>query len=152
MKAVVKSAPIDGSAGTEIRDCPVPKPGPDEVLIRVAAAAICGTDKHIYHWDPSIRDAMQPPRIYGHEFCGEVQRTHPRTMLASSTHDTKRSEDVRARIDLLSEIPERWKEAVNRWAQMNAKYKQHAYPDIWRPAMGYDTTRESRKSIMSVML
>lgn len=73
MEAVVKSAPVDGAAGTEIRDCPVPKPGPDEVLIRVAAAAICGTDKHIYHWDPSIRDSVQPPRIYGHEFCGFVE-------------------------------------------------------------------------------
>ena len=42
MQAVVKSAPVDGASGTEIRDCPVPKPGPDEVLIRVAATAICG--------------------------------------------------------------------------------------------------------------
>ncbi|HEY8849320.1 MAG TPA: alcohol dehydrogenase catalytic domain-containing protein, partial [Thermoanaerobaculia bacterium] len=73
MQAVVKSAPVDGVAGTEIRECPVPKPGPDEVLIRVAAAAICGTDKHIYHWDPSIRDSVHPPRIYGHEFCGVIE-------------------------------------------------------------------------------
>ncbi|HUJ14606.1 MAG TPA: alcohol dehydrogenase catalytic domain-containing protein [Thermoanaerobaculia bacterium] len=74
MQAVVKSAPVDGPAGTEVRDCPVPKPGPDEVLIRVAAAAICGTDKHIYHWDPSIRDSVHPPRIYGHEFCGFIEQ------------------------------------------------------------------------------
>jgi threonine 3-dehydrogenase len=73
MQAVVKSAPVDGVAGTEIRECPVPKPGPDEVLIRVTAAAICGTDKHIYHWDPSIRDSVHPPRIYGHEFCGVIE-------------------------------------------------------------------------------
>jgi threonine 3-dehydrogenase len=74
MQAVVKSSPVDGASGTEIRDCPVPTPGPDEVLIRVAAAAICGTDKHIYHWDPSIRDSMTLPRIYGHEFCGFIER------------------------------------------------------------------------------
>lgn len=73
MQAVVKSAPVDGASGTEIRDCPVPQPGPDEILIRVAAAAICGTDKHIYHWDPSIRESMHLPRIYGHEFCGFVE-------------------------------------------------------------------------------
>src|SRR2546430_17432900 len=73
MLAVVKSNPVDGPAGTEIRECPDPKPGPDEILIRVAAAAICGTDKHIYHWDPSIRDSVTPPRIYGHEFCGFVE-------------------------------------------------------------------------------
>jgi len=73
MKAVVKSAPIGGAEGTEVRDCPVPKPGPDEVLIRVGATAICGTDKHIYHWDPSIHDSVKPPRIYGHEFCGFIE-------------------------------------------------------------------------------
>jgi threonine 3-dehydrogenase len=73
MQAVVKSAPQDGPEGTTIRDCPVPVPAADEVLIRVAAAAICGTDKHIYHWDPSIRDSVKPPRIYGHEFCGFIE-------------------------------------------------------------------------------
>lgn len=73
MIAVVKSAPQDGPEGTAIRECPIPQPGRGEVLIRVAAAAICGTDKHIYHWDPSIRDKVHPPRVYGHEFCGFVE-------------------------------------------------------------------------------
>ncbi len=73
MQAVVKSEPLDGRAGTVVRDCPVPKPAADEILIRVAATAICGTDKHIYHWDPSIRDKVRPPRIYGHEFCGFIE-------------------------------------------------------------------------------
>jgi threonine 3-dehydrogenase len=73
MLAVVKSAPLAGAEGTSIRECPRPKPAPDEMLIRVAAAAICGTDKHIYHWDPSIRDSVKPPRIYGHEFCGFIE-------------------------------------------------------------------------------
>ncbi|HVT03072.1 MAG TPA: alcohol dehydrogenase catalytic domain-containing protein [Thermoanaerobaculia bacterium] len=74
MKAVVKSAPRDGAAGTEIRECPEPVPGPQEVLLRVGAAALCGTDKHIYHWDPSIQQSLVPPRIYGHEFCGFVEQ------------------------------------------------------------------------------
>lgn len=73
MKAVVKSAPVDGAAGTEVRECPRPTPGPDEILVRVAATAICGTDKHIYHWDPSIQAKVTPPRVYGHEFCGFVE-------------------------------------------------------------------------------
>ncbi|HEY0142374.1 MAG TPA: alcohol dehydrogenase catalytic domain-containing protein [Thermoanaerobaculia bacterium] len=73
MLAVVKSAPQDGPGGTIVSECPVPKPGPGEVLIRVAAAAVCGTDKHIYHWDPSIQPSVTPPRIYGHEFCGFVE-------------------------------------------------------------------------------
>jgi threonine 3-dehydrogenase len=74
MQAVVKSSPAAGSAGTEVRDCPVPEPGADDVLLRVAAAAICGTDKHIYKWDPSIHDSVTPPRIYGHEFCGFIEQ------------------------------------------------------------------------------
>jgi len=73
MQAVVKTAPADGPAGTEVRDVPRPTPRPDDVLIRVAAAGVCGTDKHIYHWDPSIADRVHPPRIYGHEFCGFVE-------------------------------------------------------------------------------
>ncbi|HUP49419.1 MAG TPA: alcohol dehydrogenase catalytic domain-containing protein [Thermoanaerobaculia bacterium] len=73
MKAVVKTAPAGGRAGTEIRDCSVPRPGPGEILIRVAAAAVCGTDKHIYRWDASIHDSVVPPRIYGHEFCGFIE-------------------------------------------------------------------------------
>jgi threonine 3-dehydrogenase len=73
MRAVVKTAPKDGPEGTEVRDCPRPVPSPDEMLIRVAAAAVCGTDKHIYHWDPSIHEKVQPPRIYGHEFCGFIE-------------------------------------------------------------------------------
>jgi threonine 3-dehydrogenase len=74
MKAVVKSAPAGGEAGTSIRDCPIPETGPDEILIRVGATAICGTDKHIYKWDPSIHDSVKPPRIYGHEFCGFIEQ------------------------------------------------------------------------------
>jgi threonine 3-dehydrogenase len=77
MKAVVKSAPLDGPDGTAVRDVPVPKPGPGEVLIRVGATAVCGTDKHIYHWDPSVRDSVEPPRVYGHEFCGFVEELGP---------------------------------------------------------------------------
>ncbi len=78
MIAVVKTAPVDGPDGTAVRECPVPKPGPGEVLIRVAATGICGTDKHIYHWDPSIQGSFEPPRIYGHEFCGFVEELGPR--------------------------------------------------------------------------
>lgn len=63
-----------------------------------------------------------------HAYCSETQQRFPRTMLASSTHDTKRSEDVRARISLLSEIPELWKDAVQRWSATNEKYKKNNLP------------------------
>ena len=72
MTAVVKTSMAPGRKGTEIRSVPVPEPGQAEVLIRVLATAICGSDKHIYQSDPSMAAMVQPPRIYGHEFCGEI--------------------------------------------------------------------------------
>ena len=64
-----------------------------------------------------------------HVACAETQVEWPRSMLASSTHDTKRSEDVRARLNLLSEIPDRWCKAVRRWAAMNEPYRRDGFPD-----------------------
>ena len=52
----------------------------------------------------------------------------PYSLLATSTHDSKRSEDVRARINLLSEMPRQWRAAVNRWRRINV----HAKPTIDR--------------------
>lgn len=72
MTAVVKTRPEGGEAATAVMDVEVPEIGPEEVLLRVRATSICGSDRHIYHWDPPIRKSFQPPRIYGHEFCGEV--------------------------------------------------------------------------------
>lgn len=64
-----------------------------------------------------------------HACCLGTQQSHPRAMLASSTHDTKRSEDVRARISLLSEIPTQWQDAVQRWSAINEKYKKNNQPE-----------------------
>jgi (1->4)-alpha-D-glucan 1-alpha-D-glucosylmutase len=50
-------------------------------------------------------------------------------MLALSTHDTKRSEDVRARLALLSEQPERWAEQVRQWRRRNAVHRRDGWPD-----------------------
>ena len=47
----------------------------------------------------------------------------PHTLLATSTHDTKRSEDVRLRIVALSEIPQLWSKAIRRWSKLNKKYR-----------------------------
>ncbi|HXM77880.1 MAG TPA: alcohol dehydrogenase catalytic domain-containing protein, partial [Thermoanaerobaculia bacterium] len=63
MTAVVKTKPAPGPQATEVRTVPVPEPGPAEVLIRVLATAVCGSDKHIYQWDPSMAGMVQPPRI-----------------------------------------------------------------------------------------
>jgi (1->4)-alpha-D-glucan 1-alpha-D-glucosylmutase len=75
-----------------------------------------------------------------HAFCAQVQRSRPHTMLASSTHDTKRSEDVRMRLCLLSEIPGQWQKAVARWSSHNAKYKAaNECPDRNTEYMLYQT-------------
>jgi (1->4)-alpha-D-glucan 1-alpha-D-glucosylmutase len=64
-----------------------------------------------------------------HRACAEAQERWPTAMLASSTHDTKRSEDVRARISLLSEIPEAWGAAARRWMARNEVHKRDGMPD-----------------------
>lgn len=53
-------------------DKPVPVIGEDEILIKVQAAAICGTDVHIKHWAPWAAARMHPPTVIGHEYAGEV--------------------------------------------------------------------------------
>jgi len=74
MRALVKPA---AGPGLEIRTVPVPAPGPGEVLVRVRAGGICGTDLHIEGWDPWAASRMHPPRIIGHEFCGTVVKVGP---------------------------------------------------------------------------
>jgi threonine 3-dehydrogenase len=69
MQAVVKA---HAAAGVEIREVPVPDPGPGEVLVRVQAASVCGTDLHIYNWDQWAQGRIHPPLIPGHEFAGVV--------------------------------------------------------------------------------
>jgi (1->4)-alpha-D-glucan 1-alpha-D-glucosylmutase len=64
-----------------------------------------------------------------HRACSKRREAWPRSMLASSTHDTKRSEDVRARIHLLSEIADQWASAVRRWSESNQRYRGEAGPD-----------------------
>jgi (1->4)-alpha-D-glucan 1-alpha-D-glucosylmutase len=58
-----------------------------------------------------------------HAYCEKMQATHPLTMTALSTHDTKRSDDVRARLAVLSEIPGRFNSAVQRWSRMNSAFR-----------------------------
>jgi (1->4)-alpha-D-glucan 1-alpha-D-glucosylmutase len=74
-----------------------------------------------------------------HEFCTLVQSRWPQTMLATSTHDTKRGEDTRLRISLLSEIPQLWTDAVGRWAQMNAPLRTAGRPDAGMEYLLYQT-------------
>ncbi len=69
MRALVKTKP---GPGLEMIDVPVPVPGPDDVRIRVLRAGLCGTDIHIYDWDPWAAATLKPPLVTGHEFCGRI--------------------------------------------------------------------------------
>jgi (1->4)-alpha-D-glucan 1-alpha-D-glucosylmutase len=59
----------------------------------------------------------------------DVAADWPTTMLGGTTHDTKRSEDTRARIAVLSEMPNEWEGALHRWAFMNERYRREDAPD-----------------------
>jgi threonine 3-dehydrogenase len=69
MVAVVKA---NAAPGAEIREVKIPSYGRTDVLVKVKAASICGTDLHIYEWDRWAQGRIHPPLIPGHEFCGEV--------------------------------------------------------------------------------
>ena len=69
MKALVKRK---AEPGLWLEDVPVPKPGLNDVLIRVDRTGICGTDLHIYNWDAWAQKTIPVPMVVGHEFVGEV--------------------------------------------------------------------------------
>ncbi len=70
MKAVVKTKPEPGAELVEIE---TPTPGPDQVLVKVLATSICGTDLHIYEWNEWAQSRIKNiPQIMGHELCGEI--------------------------------------------------------------------------------
>jgi len=74
-----------------------------------------------------------------HEFCHYLSERWPDNMLATSTHDNKRSEDVRTRISLLSEIPERWSEVLNQWSNLTAAAWRNRTPDRHAEYLLYQT-------------
>ncbi|MDH5545773.1 MAG: L-threonine 3-dehydrogenase [Gammaproteobacteria bacterium] len=69
MKALVKSR---AEQGLWLEDVPEPKPGTNEVLIRIRKTGICGTDLHIYNWDSWAQRNIKTPRVIGHEFVGDI--------------------------------------------------------------------------------
>jgi (1->4)-alpha-D-glucan 1-alpha-D-glucosylmutase len=77
-----------------------------------------------------------------HAACTEMSAQWPTSMTALSTHDTKRSEDVRARLVLLSQCPAAWGEAVTRWSALAARHRRPDGPDpateqlLWQTVLG----------------
>lgn len=69
MRALVKSK---AERGLWLEDVPEPKPGINDVLIRVLMTGICGTDLHIYEWNDWAKATIPVPLVIGHEFVGEI--------------------------------------------------------------------------------
>ncbi len=91
----------------------------------VMAKSLEDTAFYRYHRLISLNEVGGEPDHFGvspsafHHLMQQQQRRHPFSMLASATHDHKRGEDVRARIDALSELPFEWRRQVGRWARLN---------------------------------
>lgn len=91
MRALVKERRGPGAA---LREMPVPEPGQGELLVRVLAASVCGTDVHIERWDAWAEENFRiVPMIFGHEMAGEVVARGPNTnrvelgqLVAAETH------------------------------------------------------------------
>ncbi len=96
----------------------------------VIAKGLEDTAFYIYNRLISLNEVGGEPDQFGispatfHRQQAERQRNWPFSILTTSTHDTKRSEDVRLRIDVLSEIPREWKTALTRWTRFNKKHKK----------------------------
>src|SRR5688500_19551258 len=69
MKALVKA---EARPGMWMKDIPEPTVGPNDVLIKIAKTAICGTDMHIYHWDAWAQKTIPVPMAVGHEYFGRI--------------------------------------------------------------------------------
>jgi (1->4)-alpha-D-glucan 1-alpha-D-glucosylmutase len=95
----------------------------------VTAKGYEDTALYRYHRLVSLNEVGGDPSRYGtplaefHAAMAERARTTPHGLSATSTHDTKRSEDVRARINVLSEIPAEWRRHVVRWQRLNRRHR-----------------------------
>jgi len=69
MDALVKA---EAGPGLTLMKMPKPEPGVGEVRIKIRKTAICGTDLHIYNWDPWSQENIKTPMIIGHEYVGEI--------------------------------------------------------------------------------
>lgn len=95
----------------------------------VMAKGLEDTAFYIFNRLTSLNEVGGDPQRFGtsvsafHRQNQERLRDWPGALLASSTHDTKRSEDVRARINVLSELPDEWRRALGRWSRLNRRKK-----------------------------
>jgi (1->4)-alpha-D-glucan 1-alpha-D-glucosylmutase len=100
-----------------------------QITSPVAAKGIEDTALYLYNRLVSLNEVGADPTQFGlepaavHDWMIERQRRSPSALSATSTHDTKRGEDVRARINVLSEMPVEWKSALTRWRAVNRRFR-----------------------------
>lgn len=101
----------------------------------VMAKGVEDTAFYRYHRLVSLNEVGGNPAVFGrpvadfHRDLSAAAERWPASMLTLSTHDTKRSADVRARLNVLSELPQAWGEAVEQWAESNDAYRSGGWPD-----------------------
>jgi (1->4)-alpha-D-glucan 1-alpha-D-glucosylmutase len=108
----------------------------------VMAKGVEDTTFYVFNRLASLNEVGGHPDEFGmsvnefHEAMAEAQAAWPSAMLATSTHDTKRSEDVRARLALLSQVPEQWAAAVQRWMARRPGPDRNTEYLFWQSLMG----------------
>ncbi|MFP4279989.1 MAG: hypothetical protein ACLFQI_08340, partial [Halochromatium sp.] len=96
----------------------------------VTAKGVEDTSFYRWHRLSSLNEVGGNPERFGlslesfHRANERRQAQWPQAMLAGSTHDSKRSEDLRSRLHVLSELPHAWREHVERWARLNRRYRR----------------------------
>ncbi len=92
MRAIAKT---QAAPGAELIRVPIPTIGPNDILMQVKAASMCGTDLHIWNWDPWAQSRIQVPMVFGHECCGivtevghNVANVKPGDFVSLETHIT----------------------------------------------------------------
>src|SRR6185295_1267899 len=104
-----------------------------QITSPVAAKGIEDTVLYVYNRLLSLNEVGSDPTVFGlepdavHAWMAARQQTWPGALSATSTHDTKRGEDVRARLNVLSELPGAWKPAVAKWRAMNRRFKRELH-------------------------
>lgn len=115
----------------------------------IMAKGLEDTAFYIYNRLAALNEVGGEPQHFGisldefHERNLERQRDWPATLLATSTHDTKRSEDVRARMLAIAEVPQLWRSALQRWRVINRRWKRNldeaSAPDANEEYLFYQT-------------
>lgn len=100
-----------------------------QITSPVAAKGIEDTTMYVYNRLVSLNEVGSEPTRFGlepaavHSWMEQRRQQWPAALSATATHDTKRGEDVRARLNVLSELPDEWKGELSTWRALNRRFK-----------------------------